>query len=328
MTKKPIAHYRPMLAEAWRLTWERKSLWVFGIFAALISTGGVVDVVLTSFKKIEQGGTLLTQLMNSSYIGYELASQYIQQLTLLGPDRAKSLIIFATLVGVLLVVMATLSQGALILGLQAKKREDPYSLKQEAQKHFWSLFVLAALNKTMTLILLLLMTLPLFFFYIQTSTKSALLFFFLTSLLIPVLTVLNIIYLFALMDVVDGNNHPLDAIGRGWNLFRHHWLATLEYGLILFLFVGIAGFLLIGLLLLFTVPYALIFTTTLLTGSFSFFLIANTLFGLLVIALILAFAGATVTFQYSAWHQFYTRGLHKTHGKKIFSKILRLAQRK
>jgi hypothetical protein len=327
MTKKPTAHYRPMLVEASRLTWERKSLWVFGIFAALISTGGVVDVVLTSFKKMEWCGTLLTQLMKSSFIGYELASQYIQQLTLLGPDRARGLIIFATLVGVLLVVMATLSQGALILGLQAKKPQDPYSLKQNAQKHFWSLFVLAMLNKIMTLILLLLMTLPLFYFYLQTSTNSALLFFFLLVLLIPVLTVLNIVYLFALMDIVDGNNHPLDAIGRGWNLFKRHWLATLEYGLILFLFVSVAGFLLIGLLLLFTVPYALIFTTTLLTGSFTFFLIANSLFALFIIAFILAFAGAATTFQYSAWHQFYTRGLHKTHGKKIFSKILRLAQR-
>ncbi|MFA4845616.1 MAG: hypothetical protein WC654_03605 [Patescibacteria group bacterium] len=324
MIKKPTAHYRPMLREAWRLTWKRKGLWVFGIFAALISTGGVVDVVLTSIKKSEQAGTVLTRLMNSSFIGYELAAQYIQQLQLLGPGRVAGIVIFATIAGVILIIMATLSQGALILGLKAKKSSDPYCLKKEAQKHFWSLFVLAILNKIMTLILIMLMTLPLFFFYIQTSTTSAMLFFLLIAIFIPILTIVNIVYMFALIDVAHGNRHPLNAIATGWKLFLHHWLATLEYGLILFLLVFAAGLILIGLLLLLTIPYALIFTTTLLTGSFSFFLIANTLFGLLLIAFILTLGGACVTFQYSAWHQFYLRGLHKTHGRKIFSKLLRL----
>lgn len=316
-----------MLAEAWRLTWERKSLWVFGIFAALISTGGVVDVLFASFKKIEQCGTLLTRLMNSSFIGYELGSQYIRQLQLLGSGRVMGIVTFATLVLLFLIVMATISQGSLILGLKTKKPTDPYHLKQQASQHFWSLLLLAVLNKLLTLILILLMTLPLFYFYLATSTTSALLFFSLISIMIPALTVVNIVYMFALIDVVDGNRHPLDAIATGWKLFTRHWLATLEYGLILFLIVFAAGLLLIGFLLLLTVPFALIFTTTLLTGSFSFFLIANTLFALALLSFILAFGGACVTFQYSAWHQFYTRGLHKTHGKKIFSKILRLAQR-
>jgi hypothetical protein len=286
-----------------------------------------MDVLLSSFKKVEQSGTLLTDLMNSSFIGYTLASQYMQQLQLLGPSRAMGIITFATLVGILLIVMAILSQGALILGLQGKTPRDPYALKHEASTHFWSLLTLAVLTKIMTLLLILLMTLPLFFFYLTTTTSSALLFFVLVSLFIPALTVVNIVYMFALIDVADGNRHPLDAIANGWKLFTRHWLATLEYGLVLFLLVFLVGLALIAALLVLTVPYALIFTTTLFTGSFTFFFVANTLFGLLIVAFILAFGGACVTFQYSAWHQFYLRGLHKTHGKKIFSKILRLASR-
>ncbi len=327
MTKKPTAHYRPMLAEAWRLTWERKSLWVFGIFAALISTGGVVDVVVRSFKNVQQCGSLLARLMDSSFVGYATASSYLEQLQLLGQSRAMGIITLATLVGVLLVVMATLSQGALILGLKAKKTTSLSALKKASATHFWPLLVLAILNKLMTAIATMLMTLPLFLFYLQSTQQTATLFFVLILLFIPLLTAVNIVYMFALTDVVDGNRHPLDAIATGWKLFARQWLATLEYGLLLFLLVAGAGLVLIGLLLLFTVPYALIFTTTLLTGSFTFFLVANTIFGLCLVGFILAFGGAAVTFQYSAWHQFYLRGLHRTHGKKIFSKILRLAHR-
>ncbi|MBI5793521.1 hypothetical protein HZA87_00310 [Candidatus Uhrbacteria bacterium] len=325
--RKPTAHYRPMLAEAWRLTWERKSLLVFGIFAALISTGGVVDVVVTSFQKVQQCGAFLTRLMDSSFIGYDVASQYLVELQLMGQSRAMGIITFATLVGVLLVVMATLSQGALILGLKKKKTAGPYTLKKESAAHFWSLFILAILNKLMTGILILLMTLPLFLLYLQSTSQGATLFFTLILIFITLLIIVNIVYMFALMDIVDGNRHPLDAIATGWKLFARQWLATLEFGILLFLLVALAGLVLIGLLFLLTIPYAFIFTTTLLTGSSMFFLVANTLFGLLLIAFILAFGGAAVTFQYSAWHQFYLRGLHRTHGKKVFSKILRLAYR-
>ncbi|MBI4437995.1 hypothetical protein HY631_03545 [Candidatus Uhrbacteria bacterium] len=324
--RKPTALYRPFLREAWRLTWERKSLWVFGLFAALISTGGVLDVLLGSLKKVEHSGALLTNLLDRSFPGYELASTYIQQIQILGPSRMMGLVTVATLLGVILMIVATLSQGALILGLRAKKPEDPIALKRASGKHFWPLLVLAILNKLMVLVLMMLLTLPLFFFYTTFTSVSVVLFFLITLIVIPALTAVNIVYLFALIDVVHGDRHPLDAIAIGWNLFKRHWLATLEYGLVLFLLVFAASLLLIGALLLLTVPYAIIFTTTLLTGSMTFFLIANVLFGLLVIVGLLAFGGACVTFQYSAWIQFYARGLHKTHGKKIFSKILRFAR--
>lgn len=327
MFTKPTTIYRPLLREAWRLTRERKSLWVFGIFAGLISTGGVVDIVASSFKKIEQQGSLLARFMDSSFIGYDLATQYIRQLHVLGPDRVMGLIIFATITGLALLVMATISQGALIAGLKVKKPQEPYALKTQASAHFWPLLVLAVLNKIVTSIFILLVTLPLFLFYVSTNMASASLFFLLTLIFIPAITIVNIIYMFALIDVVHGSNHPLDAIQRAFHLFTRHWLSMLEYGLLLFFLVFGAGVIALGLLALLSVPYAIIFTASFFTGSFSFFLTANVIFGLLLVIAFLLFAGATITFQYSAWYQFYLHGMHKTHGKKIFSKLLRLAYR-
>lgn len=319
--------YRPFLREAWRLTWERKSLWIFGIFAALISTGGVVDVVWRTLEKVKRTESLLENLADASFMGYDVAASYIGQLAVLGPERTSFIVIVSTLMGILLIVIATLSQGALILGIRAKTTSDPYALRREANAHFWSLFLIGTLNKMLMLLLVVLMTLPLLLVSISTGLGHSLLFLALMLLFIPATIVLNIIYLFALIDVVETGAHPLSAIHTGAQLFAKQWLATLEYGILLFLLVFGAGLLLLVLLSLMFVPLSIIYTLTVLAGSLSLLLTFTVTAGLVLFVILLVFAGACVTFQYSAWYHFYKHGLHKTHGKKIFSKIFRLVYR-
>lgn len=322
--KKSTTLYRPFLRDAWRVTWERKSLWIFGIFAALISTGGVVDVVWQSLQKVQRAESLLENLMNHSFIGYEIASSYINQLGVLGPQRMSFLVIVTTLIGIALVVIATLSQGALLLGIRSKDPEDPYVLRTKAGAHFWSFFVVGVLNKVLTGILIVLMALPLWLITLSTVPGHAVIFFLLMLLFIPACIIVNMIYMFALIDIVEKNAHPLDAIHAGMRLFAKQWLASIEYGILLFFLVFGAGVVFLILLSLLLVPYSIAFTAILLTGSFPLFLSLNILSGFLVVLLIILFGGICVTFQYSAWYIFYKRGLHKTHGKKAFSKILRV----
>ena len=177
------------------------------------------------------------------------------------------------------------------------------------------------------LILVVLMTLPLLLVSLSTNLGHSLLFLALMLLFIPATIILNIVYMFALIDVVETDAHPLSAIHTGLRLFAKQWLATLEYGIILFLLVFGAGLLLLIGVSLLLVPLSIVYAATLLTGSFSFFLAFNVVAALLVFAIILTFGGACVTFQYSAWYHFYKHGLHKVHGKKVFSKILRLVKR-
>lgn len=326
LAKKSTMLYRPFLREAWRLTWERKSLWIFGIFAALISTGGVVDAVWRTLQKVQRTESLLENLANSSFVGYDVAASYFGQLATLGPERTSFIIIASTLMGILLVIIATLSQGALLLGIRNKTHKDPYELRQEAGSHFWRLFLIGLLNKLLMLLLVVLMTLPLLLVSMSTSVGHGLLFLLLMLLFIPASIIVNIIYLFSLIDVVETNAHPLNAIHTAVRLFAKQWLATFEYGVMLFFIVLGAGLLFLILVSLLFVPLSMIYAATLFTGSFSFFLTLNVISACLIFALILTFGGACVTFQYSAWYSFYKHSLHKTHGKKVFSKILRLAQ--
>jgi hypothetical protein len=327
MFTKPTALYRVFLREAFALTWQRKNLWVFGIFAALISTGGVADIVAASLKKIETTGSFLEGLTHSSFIWYELVGTYIHKMAILGSGRVTLSVTVATLVCVLLVVAATIAQGGLILGLKSSKPQKLYSLKLEAAKHFFQLLLIATLNKLTSALVVFLLALPLFSFYVVTSSNSALLFFLLALVLIPTLVVIQIVYQFTLLGIVDRGLCVHDAFTRGTRLFARHWIATLEYGLILFALVICALFACLLILTLMSVPYAIIFTTTLLTGIPSLFFAANLLFGLFLIALMLAFIGATTTFQYSAWYEFYKHGTHRIHGKKVFSKLFRLVHK-
>jgi hypothetical protein len=326
--KKSTQLYRPFFRDAWRVTWERKGLWIFGIFAALISTGGVVDIVWRALEQVERAESLLKNLVDTSFIGYDLAASYIGQLAVLGPGRVTFMVMATTLIGVLLVVMATLSQGALLLGIGSRTAKDPYELRTQAKKHFWRFFLIGLFNKVLMLILIMLMTLPLWLISVSSATEHSILFFVLLCLFIPAAIIVNIIYMLALIDVVQTDAHPLDAIHVGAKLFARQWLASFEYGLILFLLVFGAGAILLSVIALLLVPYALGFTATMLMGSFPVFLWFNILSALVLIGVIITFGGATVTFQYAAWYHFYRRGVHRIHGKKVFSKIMRLVGRK
>jgi len=323
MPKKSTALYRTLIRDAWKLTLERKALWIFGIFAALVSTGGVIDVALASIKKVRSAGSLIEQLFSSSFIGYDLFAQYIRQLYLIGPERTSWLISVFTLCAIALFVMAIVSQAALILGAKSKHTPDPYHIRKEALCHFWDLFLIAVLTKLMNGILIMLMTLPLVLLYIQTTQYNAWIFFLIMILFLPAIIIVNIIAMLALIDVVHKGHGALHAIEYALRLFQKQWLATLEFGILLFLLVFGAGLLFIGLLTLFTIPYSILYTVALVSGSINLFLITNVLAALAILFAILIFGGAAVTFQYTAWYQFYKRARHKTHGKMHFSKYVR-----
>jgi hypothetical protein len=327
-TKKSTSIYRKLWREAWSLTWHRKEMWIFGIFTAVLSTGGVIDVALSSVNKMKRSESLLEGFLDSSFIGYELFSQYVAQLQVLGPGRVSYLLIAIVLAGFLIVFMALLSQGALILGIKSTKRTGAHSLREGARAHFWSLMIVGALNKIMMMVLIMLLTLPLFLYFISTTTYSTALFFVTTVILVPAVIIVNIIYMFSVMDVVHNNAHPIDAIHHAVRLFKKQWLATLEYGLGLFfiVFCAVVAISLASLVLM--IPYSVIFTATLLSGSMTLFTIVNVILAMGSFVVLLALGGVIVSFQYSAWYLFYKRALHRTHGKKVFSKLLRITGHK
>lgn len=325
--KNSTAIYRTLLREAWRLTWQRKTLWIFGIFAAFVSTGGVMDVATTGIRRVQVGGSLFQQLLDSSFSGYTQMGKYIAQMQMFGSFQISIMVIFMTLIMIGLLFLAVLSQTSLIHGIKATTHEHPNIIRKRAHDHLFRIFTIDVLTKVSGAILVCVTTLPMLWYYAEFATYSFSIAFIQTLLFFPAVLILSILSILSVIHVIETESTVAEAIGTAWNIFKTHWLATLEYAFILFCLISFSCFILLGIVIALSVPYAIIYTTSLLTGSLVIFVVANALYGLFAFLVVFAFGGGMVTFQYSAWYLFYKRTEHRSHPKLPIAKILRFITR-
>lgn len=325
--KNSTAIYRTLLREAWRLTWQRKTLWIFGIFAAFISTGGVLDVATTGIRRIQLGGSLMQQLFDTSFTGYALLARYISQIQVFGSFQLIAMIICMALIFIGLLFLAVLSQTSLIHGVKAPTHEHPNVIRKRAHDHLFRVFVIDLLTKIIAAVLVCVTTLPMLWYYTQTNSYSFPIAFVQILLFFPAVLIISILSILSVIHVIETESTVSEAIGMAWNIFKTHWLATLEFAFILFCLLSLWCIGLLGIIVILSIPYALIYTTSLLTGSFVIFVIANVLYGIFSLLVVFAFGGGSVTFQYSAWYLFYKRTEHQSHPKLPIAKILRMFQK-
>lgn len=320
---KSTTIYRSLLREAFSVTWHRKSLWIFGIFAGLISTGGVVDVTISGMRRATETGSFLTNMLDRTFIGYAYASEFIRYLIPISSSQVTPLITVGTIICVVLIAFGVISQAALIHAA-GNPHKHPHEIRRHVLKHFWNILIIDLTTKIFYLVLTTLLILPVFLFIQDNGNFASTILFFHFLIFIPAVIILHIISLLALVDVVETNSNALNAIYSALHVFRKQWLATLEFGFLLFLILVIAVFGLLATMVLLSIPFGYFNSLVLLVGSPLLFFVMNIITGLLMIAIILAFGGALVTFQYSAWRFFYKRATHKTHGIKLFSKLWRM----
>ncbi|MCX6714455.1 MAG: hypothetical protein NTX72_01435 [Candidatus Uhrbacteria bacterium] len=325
--KNSTAIYRTLLREAWRLTWQRKTLWIFGIFAAFVSTGGVMDVATTGIRRVQLGGSLMRQLLDTSFSGYTMMGQYVGQLRTFGSFQIGAMIICMMLIVIGLLFLAVLSQTSLVHGIKAPTHEHPNIIRKRAHDHLFRIFAIDFLTKILGAILVCVTTLPMLWYYTQHSSYSFSIAFVQILIFFPAVLILSILSILSVIHVIETESTVAEAIATSWDIFKTHWLATLEYAFIVFCLISLSCFVLLGLVIALSVPYALVYTTSLLTGSFVIFVIANVLYGLFALLVVFAFGGGMVTFQYSAWYLFYKRTGHRSHPKLPLAKLLRMFQR-
>lgn len=322
--KKSTVFYRNLLRDSWKITWQRKSLWFFGVFAAIMSTGGVMDVAVRSFKRIQSGPDFLTSVLDGTFPGYNYFAQYIEQFRYLDATRITITSGIAIILALLLIAAAVWSQGALISGIVSKKPIRIAAALQNSRSSFWHILFIDLLVKTTTTFLVLITTITLLTFMSQTDVVNAILYVIFFLIFFPLVIIVNIIATLAIVDTVKMKTHTLDAIHRATEMFAKHWLVTFELGVIIFLTVFAAGILGIVALLLLSVPFTILVVLSLLTASPFLFILMNFLTIITLFLLIFVFAGAAVTFQYSTWTHFYENASKKSTQSMVRSKIHRL----
>lgn len=320
---KPAGIYRTIVLDAWRLGWQRKSLWVFGIFAGFISPG-IFDVISGALTRIRQGATLFEQLMNESFVGYTLVSEYIQQLLLVGSLKTALLLIAFILVTLLLITIAVLSQIALVVGIASREHLHNIHLRERAWHLFPSVLILDGLTKGALALGILLSILPLWLFYLETSTYHlglmlVELIFFLTALfLIQTVSMLTLIHL------VQHGTSVWHAIHASIKILSRHWLSNIEFALVLFFCSSLMQLVAIGLMIVLVIPYRLVYSATLLVGSTTLPVSVTLFFAACSVLLFLLTSGFATTFQYRAWFAWYERASHRVHGKQLMTKMMRM----
>lgn len=319
-TKQPMTIYRSLFVDAMRVAWERKALWVFGLFAALLSTGGVCEMSAKGFHRLTAARDMYVGMMNGTFTGAQTFGRYVQNLSGIEPSRVTAAVTLIVVFAALAVVASVVSQGALVAGAGRKAVTDAEAATA-GRASFWHLLGLNVLHKAAQTLLILLSALPLFLVVSRTdgaSMAGAMLTF---AVAFPLTVVISVLFMLASVHAVKTGSHALDSAHHAVTLFRAHWLAAFETGILLFGAVVVAAFAFAAAVALGAVAFAVLVSVTLLIGNPTLFLLVNVLGAGTLVLMVFAFAGATTTFQYAAWVRFYE---HAGVKRKIISKIHRV----
>jgi hypothetical protein len=322
---KSTVIYRKLLRNAWSTSWHRKKLWVFGIFAYVLASGGIYDVLTRTISRVEKGGTALDQVLQGTLYSNKLIGQYFTHIMTLDETRTIITITIITIVCIFLLLASLVSQSALVAGLNKKEEMCTKKIRREVLSHTWDVLVINVINKALSFVLAGVTSLTLGLFLFETTLFNAVLFFAVFLVFIPLTIVINIVTLMATIDAVLKKRHAFGALHEGWKIFKRHWLAALELGLLLFFLVLIVGLLTMLASLILAVPAWILLMGVLLAGQPFLYAVVMIFCVLAFIGILLAYSGFAATFQYAAWVLFYKRATHTIHGNKFIAKLLRLS---
>jgi hypothetical protein len=301
--------YRIIIPEAFHDAWQRRYIWPFALFAGLLYTGGIYDVLLSTFREAGRHSLAITTggmppALAILWDGFATAPNAIAVLGLV-----QSIIIALLIVGVI-VGLSVIAQGALVFGLGGSIRGRAPLFSESltvGARYAWRVL---ALN----VVTLFLGWLAKFFFLVpyglsQTNPVTGLGVLAAVGTLFYALSVVALaaIHVFALNSIVLQDAHVTESLARAWHLLRQGWLNALEIGTILFL-IG-AGILAAGALafMLMALPIFLLMAAAALMNSSAIVYLGFVLFVALFFITTLIAGMLAVTFQYAAWHRLFLR---------------------
>lgn len=319
--KKPTSIYRSLLGDALRVTRERRNLWVFGLFAALLSTGGVGEMAAKGWHRLSVARDVYGEIVRGTFTGTQTFGTVVRACLSIVPSQATAIMTVMILVAFAMVAVSVVSQGVVLSAVGPKPVTDAQAVAA-GKKSFWHLLALNVLNKAAHAVLIALSSLPLLLILAAPRGSSALIAFLTFLVAFPLTVIIAALFMIASVHVSKTNAHSLDAIHHAVIIFKKHWLAAFELGLILFLCVIAASGAFVMLISILSIPFVLAVSVAVISSSASTFLVANVLGAFVLLLLVFAFAGATTVFQYAAWVKFY--GLASGPVRKTISKTHRV----
>ncbi len=228
--------YRHILRDAWTVTWRHPMLWLFGAFALFLGQSQLLYSL--------HGLLTVTRVGVDAAITSATVPQW--HLTVFSPNSGIQLAagigmsLLMVLLLALFVFLVIACQGAVVAAGDHIFRKQQYSLSaiwHDALHHFWSItgvLVIKALGVFVVSALLLWLR---YFVDVNPEVWWPQLLFVVGFAVVAIFDVwLTFSILFATCYVVLEKQPLFVAVQSGFALFRRHWLASLEIGILFLVF--------------------------------------------------------------------------------------------
>lgn len=235
----PSFYRKNIIQKAWSISWFNKSLWFFGLFAAILAMGEEYDVLLRNSDIFNAIPTNLNYYRDALQLG--LFSGFANSVgDFVRTNVPGTLYLLVTWIVAILALawLVIVAQGALIEG--AKRHDAGKSLNliegfDAGMSTFWPIFLTNLIAKVVVYGLLLVVDVPLIMVYMKTGSLAAATAIMLWTFLIlfPVMVVVSFITKFANSYVVVKRYSVMRSIVGAWRLFTRNMLVTFELAALL-----------------------------------------------------------------------------------------------
>ena len=243
--------YKQVFAKAWEVAKLHPRLWVFGVFAAVLT-------------RVLQAGMIIfwDTLATNGVFNISLADLW--QVGLDSPVRfltAQTMLFFIVVVMLVMVWLVLAAQAALVyetLQAAAHRTTGWGALVRVGFRKSWGMLALYGLALLITWALLL----PFSFISNPQGPVAFLGYLLAFVLIIPLIAVIFLVLKYAVCGMVLHQQPVGQALAQGTQLFSRHWLLTVEVGFLLFVLFGairyvvsfLIGLALIGALVVQDIP--------------------------------------------------------------------------
>ncbi len=304
---KHEAVYRVIIHKALLTAWQQKKLWPLSFLASLLLTAGVYDHLL----KVLQFGNG-TQPFSWGRGGMGLAdftaTAFQNVNNILFAISALQWVLAVAIIAAAALIASCVAQGALVYSIGTEHVGPKFELKRSLMigaRAFWPIAALNAIILLTIVVFRFLANLPVALTY-GSNLSYAL--YIIAFILFTTLTfILAIIQIFALNAMVLQGASVADGLIRGYEMFKRHWLVTIETAIIL-IALAIFGFVVFNYAIIIAqFPLMLL---VLLAGAMQSRLLfyAGMAIGLIIVALAHLFFIAFISqLQYATWTHLYLR---------------------
>lgn len=306
MKKWHEAAYRPILKKAWRVVRTRYELWFLGIFAGVMGTGAVLEVVFHVTKPVKSGLSLQQIFLENIIPGFDAWRLWFIQLAVLEPWRIALIasLMFAVLVA--LVAIGVCSQHGLIAGTLSRTRKTTKDLLVLPKRACWKIFLIDVVTKILVAILLAVTAVPLALISSNIFSDIAASFVVLVVFM-TIMIVISMVSILAIASVSDQGHGLHDALAEAWSIFRRHPLATFETALLVFLIHILGGLITFLIIMLLWIPYLLAYLAAVLTTTTALTAVVSLVTAGIMLGVIILAGGILTAYQYSVWALVYKK---------------------